>query len=112
LKKPSLLKKIKAALEDKKGTDILILDVRELVSYTDFLVLCTGTSSAHVNALISHVRDSFEKDERPTYVNPSKDGSWWILDFVEVVVHVFKEDARLHYDLETLWCDAKRVKRI
>ena len=112
MKKPALLKKIKDLLEDKKGTDILILDVGELVSYTDFLVLCTGTSSAHIHALVSHLRESLKKDASPTYINPSRDDSWWIVDFVDVVVHIFKEDARLHYDLENLWSDAKRVKRV
>lgn len=110
MKTPTRLKKIKNSLEDKKGTDIVVLDVRDLVSYTDYLVLCTGTSSAHVHALVAHVRDSFPTADRPTYVNPSKDDSWWILDFVDVVVHVLKEDKRQYYDLEQLWGDAPRVK--
>jgi len=110
LKNTSLLKKIKESLEDKKGIDIRVLDVRDLVSYADYLVLCTGTSSAHINALVSNVRDSVAKAERPTYVNPSKDDSWWILDFVDVVVHVFTEDRRRYYDLDQLWGDAPRIE--
>lgn len=97
-------------LEDKKGIDIHVLDVRGLVSYTDLLVLCTGTSTTHVSALVSSVRDSVPKKEGPVYVNSSRDDSWWVLDFVDIVVHVFREDVRPFYDLERLWCDAKRVR--
>ena len=105
----SQLKKIVAALEDKKGVDIQVLDVRDLVSYADFLVLCTGTSNPHIGALVSAVKDAFQKGEGPIYVNSSKDDSWWILDFVDIVVHVFKDDLRHFYDMERLWGDAKRV---
>ena len=109
MKYTNTIKKIKEALEDKKGMDIQVLDVRTLVSYADFLVLCTGNSSAHINALVSNVREVFPSHERPTYVNPSKDDSWWIVDFVDVVVHVFKEETRHYYDLDQLWGDAPRV---
>ena len=84
------------------------MDLRGLVSYTDFLVLCTGTSGAHIEALVSNVTDSFKGVEKPSHVNSSKDDSWWIVDFVDVVVHVFKEDIRRFYDLEQLWGDAGR----
>jgi ribosome-associated protein len=104
-----LLGRIRRVLEDRKGLDIRVLDVRDLVSYTDQLVLCSGTSTTHVNALVSALRQGFRGTSAPVYVNPSKDDSWWILDFVEVVVHVFREDARSYYDLDRLWGDAKPV---
>jgi len=97
------------ALEEKKGLDIQVLDVGGLVSYTDFMILCTGTSTTHVNALVSSVRDGLSKAERPVYVNSSRDNSWWILDFVDVVVHVFQAESRFYYDLDSLWCDAKKL---
>jgi ribosome-associated protein len=97
------------ALEDKKGIDIKVLDVREIVSYTDFMVICTGTSAPHIHSLVSQLKETFRGKGGLVYVNPSKDDSWWILDFVDVVVHLFKEDARRYYDLEDLWCDAKVV---
>jgi ribosome-associated protein len=105
----AMVKKIISALEEKKGVDIQVLDVRDLVSYTDFLVLCTGTSSAHVSALVENARETLPKGDRPVYVNPSKNDSWWILDFVDVVVHVFQENERRFYDLEQLWGDAKKI---
>lgn len=107
---PQLLQKIVKALEDKKAVNIQVLDMRGIVSYTDFMVICSGTSNTHVAALVSGVEDSFTGGEKPVYVNPSKDDSWWILDFVEVVVHVLKEESRHYYDLEGLWSDAPRLQ--
>ncbi|HVM32107.1 MAG TPA: ribosome silencing factor [bacterium] len=104
---PAPLSKILSALEDKKGIDPLILDVRNLVSYTDYLVLCSGSSTTHVRALVSAVEDV---SEDPIRVNSSADDSWWVLDQVDIVVHLFREDVRLFYDLEGLWADAAVVK--
>lgn len=104
-----LLKKIVRALEDRKSLDIQVLDVREIISYTDFLIICSGTSTTHVASIVSGLEDSLPKGERPVYVNSSKDDSWWILDFVDMVVHVFKEDTRLFYDVERLWGDAQKI---
>lgn len=84
--------------------------MEEIVAYTDFMVICSGTSSTHVAALVSSIEHAFEKKEGPIYINSSKNDSWWILDFVDVVVHVFKEESRIYYDLEGLWSDAKRFQ--
>ena len=107
----SRVKDILRALHDKKAVDVLVLDVRHVVSYTDFMVLCSGTSSTHVGTLVSSAEDALKPKERPVYKNSSKDNSWWILDFVDIVVHVFKEDARVFYNLEEFWGDAKTLKR-
>lgn len=107
---PSELLTIITALEDKKAVDARVLDVREIVSYADFLVVCSGTSSTHVHALVAGVEDAFPSGQGPVYVNSSKDDSWWILDFVEVVVHIFKDETRHYYDLERLWGDAPQIK--
>lgn len=85
------------------------MDVREIITYADFIIICSGSSTTHVAALVSNVEDAFTKQEGPLYTNSSKDDSWWILDFVEVVVHVFREDVQHYYDLEGLWSDAKRI---
>jgi ribosome-associated protein len=107
---PSALPKIVKALEDKKAVDLLVLELAPIVSFTDYMVICSGTSNTHVSALVSCVEDAFGKGEGPVYINPSKDDSWWILDFVDVVVHVFKEESRSYYDLEGLWSDARRLE--
>ncbi len=109
-KNNTLLANIIQALEDKKALEIVTLDVGQIVSYTDYLVLCSGTSSTHVSSIVASLRDGFPKGEGPIYTNGSKDDSWWILDFVDVVVHVFKEDARRFYNLENLLGDSIRVE--
>jgi ribosome-associated protein len=103
---PPLVSRIVESLEEKKGVDIVVLDIRDLVAYTDYLVICSGTSTTHVSALVDAVEEK-TKGEKPVYVNPSPDDSWWVVDLINVVVHVFKEDVRRFYDLESLWCDAK-----
>ena len=105
---PKTTERIIQALEDKKAVDIQVLDIREIASYTDYLVICSGTSTTHVNALVENVIDGFSKVDGPVYLNPSKDNSWWILDFVDTVVHVFSKETRQYYDLERLWLDAKK----
>jgi ribosome-associated protein len=105
---PPQLTTIVSILNDKKGIDVRVLDVRNLVSYTDYLILCSGSSTTHVRALVSAVDKASEKSE--TRVNTSLDDSWWILDQVDWVVHVFREDIRIFYDLEGLWADARALK--
>jgi ribosome-associated protein len=105
---PASLTTIVTALNDKKGIDVRVLDVRNLVTYTDYLIVCSGSSTTHVRALVSAAEKALEKME--TKVNSSLDDSWWILDQVDWVVHVFREDVRYFYDLEGLWADAKTLK--
>jgi ribosome-associated protein len=100
----ALARRVLDALEDRKAQDVRILDLRKVATYADLLVICSGTSSTHVQALVDGVEDG--AGERPVYVNRSVDHSWWVLDYIDVVVHVFREDLRGHYGLETLWSDA------
>jgi ribosome-associated protein len=97
------------ALDEKKGLAIHLLDMREVVSYTDYVIICSATSVTHTNALIDNVEDQSRPEMKPIYRNSAKDKNWMILDYGEVVVHVFNETARAYYDLERLWGDAKRV---
>jgi ribosome-associated protein len=94
------------ALADKKGKDIRLLDVGALVGYADLLVIVGGQSTTQVQALVGAVEKAVQGRWKPTYINRSPDNSWWILDFVDVVVHVFQQDIRIQYDLENLWSDA------
>ncbi len=104
-----LLEEIVTHLEDKKAIDIRVLDMMGLASYTDILVVCSGSSNTHVNAIVRGVSEKLSNPKDLWKVNSSKDGSWWILDFVDVVVHIFQEKTRAFYDLEGLWCDAPRL---
>lgn len=102
----ALVEAVLGALSAKKGQDIRLLEVGPLVGYADLLVIADGASTTQVQALVGAVEEAIRGNWRPTYVNRSPDDSWWILDFVDVVVHIFQHDARLQYGLEQLWGDA------
>jgi ribosome-associated protein len=106
---PKAVIKIIEALDEKKAVNIQLLDMRDVVSYTDYVLICTATSSTHSNSLIDNVEENVKNEIKPIYRNNSKDKSWLILDYGDVIVHVFAESARLFYDLERLWGDAKRI---
>jgi ribosome-associated protein len=98
--------------DNKKAENIVILDVRDLSSVTDYFVIASGTSEPHLRAIVeeitSRLRD--EHDLRPTRKDGSMQGAWVVLDFFDVIVHVMRTDARARYDLEGLWGDAARLK--
>ncbi len=99
----------KAAL-DKKALNVQIVDVVGRVDYTDFLVVMSGRSDRHVLAVADSIEEELRKVKRkPTSVEGRPLGAWVILDFGDVVAHVFQEEARSFYDLDTLWQDARRV---
>jgi ribosome-associated protein len=101
----------KAAL-DKKAVNIEIVDVVGRVDYTDFLVLMSGRSDRHVLSVADGIEEELSKlapTRRPIAVEGRPQGHWVVLDFGEVVAHVFQEEARSFYDLDTLWQDARRV---
>jgi ribosome-associated protein len=100
---------------DKKAVDVQILDVVGRVDYADYLVLMSGRSDRHVIAIADGIEEELGKgrDELPprkaSYVEGRQAGNWIVLDFGDVVAHVFQEEARSHYDLDSLWQDARRV---
>jgi ribosome-associated protein len=98
--------------DNKKAENIVILDVRDLSSVTDYFVIASGTSEPHLRAIVAEITDRLreEHDLRPMRTDGSLQGAWVILDFFDVIVHVMRTDAREHYDLEGLWGDAKRIK--
>jgi ribosome-associated protein len=99
----------KAAL-DKKAEDLLILDVRGLSSFTDFFVIMSGRSTRHVQGLAEAVETALRnKRLTPATTEGLRDGLWVLLDFNDVVVHIFYAETRAFYDLEGLWHDAPRV---
>jgi ribosome-associated protein len=96
---------------DKKANEIEILDVTGKVDYADYLVLMTGQSDRHVAAIADGVEEALSREGwRAISVEGLPRGQWVLLDFVDVVVHVFQEDSRALYDLDGLWMDARRVK--
>jgi len=92
----------------KKAEDIKVLDLRKLTTITDFFVICTGNSDTHVKAVADAVIEgSKEFDERPWHKEGFTHKTWVLLDYVEVVVHIFLNETRKFYSLEKLWGDAE-----
>ena len=98
--------------ENKKAEDIVLLDVRELSSVTDYFVIASGTSEPHLRAVVDEITEKLRDDYhlRPRAVDGSLQASWIVLDYFDVIVHVMRQDFRERYDLETLWGDAPRVR--
>lgn len=96
---------------DKKALSVEILDVHGKVDYTDLLVLMTGSGARHVHAIAKGIEEELHRKRGvvPLSVEGMTAARWVLLDFNDVVVHVFQEDARAFYDLEGLWIDASRV---
>ena len=98
------------ALSERKGKDLLILDVAKQSSFTDYFVLVSGRSIRQVQALADHVQEALrEKKMKPLGVEGVREGGWVLLDYGDVIVHVFYEPTRQFYDLESLWSDAQKV---
>ncbi len=103
---------IAAAGVDKKATDIEIVDVRGRVDYADYVVVMSGRSDRQVSALARNIEEDLLKKEkvRCAGVEGLGQGAWVLMDFGDVIVHVFHEETRGYYDLESLWGDAPRVE--
>lgn len=103
------LRAARAAL-DRRASDVVILDLREITLITDFFVICHGTSEVQIRAIVESVRDTLEAEQRrPLSVEGLAEGSWVLLDYGGLVVHVMAPAEREYYDLERLWGDARRV---
>ncbi len=105
----SLLNKIIEGLKEKKGTDIVILDLRKTKgAVCDFFVICNGSSTTQVEALsdsvVKTVRDNL--NEKPWHIEGFENKEWILLDYVNVVVHIFLPEIRDYYGIEELWADA------
>ncbi len=99
------------AAAEEKARDITILAMEELLNITDFFVLCSGNNPRQVQAIARGVREEVEEmDDSPARVEGMDVGSWILLDFGEIVVHVFDDSRREYYNLERLWGDAERVE--
>ena len=98
------------ALDGKKGQDIKVLKTEELTTLADYFVLCTATSSTQVKAMSDACEEAMEKNgEQVHHIEGHRGGTWLLMDFSSVVVHVFTDEARKFYDLERLWGDAQEI---
>jgi ribosome-associated protein len=99
------------AASTKQAQDIVILDVSTLIVITDHFVICTATSTRQIRTVVEEVERSLKEDlgVRPVRREGEGDAGWWLLDYIDVVVHVFGPKERAFYDLERLWRDAPRL---
>ncbi len=108
----TLVKRIASIASDKKAIDILVLDLRKLTSFTDYFVICSGSSDRQVSAIARAIRDGLKHDHGivPLGNEGLESGHWALIDYGDVVTHVFYQEDRDHYQLEKLWFDAPRVR--
>lgn len=108
-----LVTQIIKGIEEVKGQDIEILDLREIENTVcDYFIICNGTSNTQVNAIVNSIHKLVSKSlkEKPWLVEGSDNAEWVLIDYVHVVVHVFQKHIREFYDIEGLWGDARSVK--
>ena len=98
------------ALDSKKGQDIQVLKTGDLTTLADYFVICTATSTTQIKALADACEKNLkEQGEPPHHVEGHRGGTWVLMDFSAVVVHIFDDEARKFYDLERLWQDAEKM---
>ncbi len=105
-----LITTILSGIEDVKGKEITILDLRNIENTVcDYFIICEGTSNTQVNAIVNSVQKKVSKElkDNPWHVEGSDNAEWVLLDYINVVVHVFQKHIRQYYDIESLWGDAK-----
>ncbi len=98
------------ALDSKKGKEIRLIRIDKITTLAEYFVICTGTSNTQINALGDEVeKELTEKGEEPLHREGYRGGTWVLLDYGCVVVHVFNDEARKFYSLEHLWADGEEV---
>jgi ribosome-associated protein len=98
------------AVDDKKASDLVVLDISGIASFADYFLLCSGDSSRQIQAIADEVEERLRAEGlRPTHVEGYRNAEWVLMDYVDLVVHIFSRKARAYYDLERLWRDGKRI---
>ncbi|MEN3033756.1 MAG: ribosome silencing factor [Aquificaceae bacterium] len=102
-----ILKQIKDLLEDKKATDVSILDVRQHTNIADYFVIATASSKVHAKALLEYLKERIE--QKPHHIEGERDCNWILIDYIYILVHIFLKEVREYYDLEWLYLNAQRI---
>tara|TARA_B100000767_G_scaffold266822_1_gene284742 strand:- start:117 stop:482 length:366 start_codon:yes stop_codon:yes gene_type:complete len=108
-----LLENIIDAIQDAKGIEIVSLDLKSLDSaISKYFVICTGTSNTHVNAIEGNIKKTISKylGEKPLHTEGNRIGEWILMDYIDIIVHIFQEKTRAFYNIEDFWADAKFKK--
>ncbi|MDG1941537.1 MAG: ribosome silencing factor [Flavobacteriaceae bacterium] len=109
----ALISNIISGIDNVKGLDVSLLDLRDIENTVcSYFVVCTGSSNTHVNAIVSSIQKSVSKElkEKPFHTEGNDNAEWVLMDYVNVVVHVFQKQIREYYNIEELWGDAKTTK--
>jgi len=104
------LKIAAAAADDKKAHDVVALDISGIASFADYFLLCTGDSSRQMQAIADEVEKRLKANGlRPSHVEGYQNSEWILMDYIDLVIHIFSKTARAYYDLERLWRDGKKL---
>ena len=105
-----LARRLAAIADDKKATDLVALDVRPLVSYTDYLVICTARNERQAKAIHDDVYHQLKRDGwLPARIEGEREAEWVLMDYLDAVLHIFTPELRERYRLEVLWGEAERL---
>lgn len=108
----TLIDTIVDSILDVKGEDLVLLDLREIENaFCEYFVICTGNSNTQVSAIASTVERKVRKEtkERPWHIEGTENAQWILMDYTNIIVHVFQKQYRDYYDIESLWGDAKEI---
>ncbi|TFH32329.1 MAG: ribosome silencing factor [Anaerolineales bacterium] len=110
----TLAQKVVEILEEKKGEDIILLDLQEVASFTDYFVICSGPSERTLKALASEVQKRLKQEDHrhAMSVEGDPEGGWILVDFGDVILHIFSPAVRSYYQLEDLWREGQILLRI
>jgi len=106
----NMAKVVCRALEDKKGEDITLLDISNISVMTDYFVITNGNNDSHVRALMENVEEKMKQAGYEMKQQEGKGGAWTLMDYGDMIVHIFDKDSRAFYNLERIWSDAKVVE--
>ena len=108
MKSQTIIKKIVSLIQDKKGYDIKIIDLKGISSLTDYFIICSSDSDPQTRAITNNIKKELSRIKiKPFQVEGLEHMEWILMDYFDIVVHVFKKETREYYDIERLWADAK-----
>ena len=100
------------AADDKKAEEIEILDVQDLTVIADYFVICSGNSETQVKAIANGIETSLsEEDIEPQKIAGKENSRWILMDYADIIIHIFHKDEREFYEIERLWADAEKILR-
>jgi ribosome-associated protein len=109
---PGQIERAIEAAEDKKASDLVVLDLRNAAAFTDYFVICSGTNARQIRAIADAIMQALAADgARPAHVEGYDRSEWVLLDYFDFIVHVFAPETRVFYGLERLWGNAERIER-